>query len=42
MKRRNFVRAAATAGVTPPEFTTMQIYKGVVPFVGIQCSRSAW
>ena len=35
MKRRNFVRAAATAGVTPPEFTKMQIYKGVVPFVGI-------
>ena len=42
MKRRNFVKAAATAGVAPPEFTTMQIYKGVVPFVGIQCSHSAW
>ena len=36
MKQRNFVKAAATAGVAPPEFTTMQIYKGVVPFVGIQ------
>ena len=23
-------------GVAPPEVTTMQIYKGVIPFVGIQ------
>ena len=36
MKRPNFVKATATAGVAQPEVTTMQFYKGVVPFVGIQ------
>jgi len=35
-KHRTFVKATATADFVPPEVTTMQIYKGIVPFVSIQ------